>query len=60
MQTLSSAIRDMHGIFICRRMDGNGRYTNLLAGTNDPEGDLSPVCDKNLGKHAGIVTRSTR
>jgi hypothetical protein len=50
---------DVEGVPVDRRMNGHRRHTQLLAGRDDPEGDLPTVRDEDLAKHqAGRIAKS--
>ena len=38
----------MQGLFIRLGVDGDGGDAHLLAGPDDPDGDLAPVGDQDL------------
>ena len=47
----------MHGVGVGRRMDGDRRDADLLAGAEHAERDLAAVGDQDLVEHARSPTR---
>ena len=46
---------DVEGVAVEVGVDRHGGDTQFLAGTDDPDGDLAPVGDQDLGQHEGHV-----